>query len=525
VCGITGIISPSATECLSKIDVLTRSLAHRGDQPPATRTYAGAALGCARLAIVDRAYGSQPMETGSLSVVFNGEIYNHADLRSKLQAEGACFENGSDTEVLLHGYALWGETLLDRIEGMYAFVLVDRSNGTFLAARDPFGIKPLYYSHSQNSWFFSSEIHPLVAVNCEGIRPVPPGGFILNGEISGRTRYEVISPLPQRDLPLPDAIRNFKTKLGDSVLRHMPPDDLPVAIFLSGGIDSSAILFEAVQACNRNGWNPKEKLRAYSVGTRFSEDPDIASRLAAELGVPFSFEEIAVEDMIAAIPLTIRTIESFEPNHIRAGTTSLALARRVARDGFKVALLGEGADELLGGYEEFPAAFSAERNDDVEMLLRVFSGQLHRTQLRRVDRTAMAHGLEARVPFLDRRFVRYVLKVPTEYKVHKRGDGRVVGKHVLREAYRHLLPDYIVDRRKVPMGEGAGIGDNRPLGAFYEYCGGIVSDEEFKRAAAKHPEFKLRNKEEAHYFSLFRQSFGALTLAADRPRTNALQTT
>jgi asparagine synthase (glutamine-hydrolysing) len=526
MCGIAAIISLAKPKPLHEpITRLALSLIHRGDQPPAVKDYFWTALGCARLAIVDDQRGNQPMEVGTLSVVFNGEIYNHADLRTRLEALGVHFFSKCDTEVLLRSYTEWGDNFLDYIEGMYAFVLVDRQTNSFVAARDPFGIKPLYYARDDSAWYFASEIRPLFAIGLPEITPLLPGQIILNGKISVPVRYPELVPVPPQEFPLAIAIRRLREELGASVLRHLPSDDLPIAIFCSGGIDSSAILYEAVQQSKRARRRQNAKLVAYSIGTPGSEDHQLASRLAADLDVPFRFEEISPKQMVESIPLTVQTIESFEPNHIRAGTASIALARRVHGDGFKIALIGEGADELLGGYEEFAKALQSSTIQEVEALLRVFCAQLHRTQLRRVDRSTMAFGIEARVPFLDRALVRLIQKIPTEYKVYRRTDGRIVGKHVLREAYRNILPDYIVDRRKVPMGEGAGIGDNRAAGPFFEHCERIVSDNDFYVLKRKYPTFNLRNKEEAHYFSIFKNHLGPLLFAADRPRTNMLQTT
>jgi asparagine synthase (glutamine-hydrolysing) len=180
---------------------------------------------------------------------------------------------------------------------------------------------------------------------------------------------------------------------------------------------------------------------------------------------------------------------------------------------------------LLGGYEEFPHAAATDGVPGVEELLGIFSRQLYLTQLKRVDRTTMAFGIEGRVPFLDSRLTRLVRAMPTSHKVHRNAEGHFVGKFVLREAYRGLLPDRIVDRRKVPMGEGAGVGDNRPAGAFYELAETAVSDRAYDDAVSEFSEFGLRTKEDVEYFSIFRAEFGAIRLAANRPMTNSLKTT
>jgi asparagine synthase (glutamine-hydrolysing) len=139
VCGIAAIVGAASRQSgFGKMPVMLQHLAHRGDQPPTWKSYGSAALGSVRLAIVDVERGVQPMESRNLAITFNGEIYNHVELRNQLRAEGLSFATECDTEVLLQGYSRWGEGLLDRIEGMYAFVLVDLAASSFIAARDPF---------------------------------------------------------------------------------------------------------------------------------------------------------------------------------------------------------------------------------------------------------------------------------------------------------------------------------------------------------------------------------------------------
>jgi asparagine synthase (glutamine-hydrolysing) len=528
MCGIAAVISPSqAREHLDRIIDLTRSLEHRGDRVPKTRRLDGFALGCARLAIVDRPSGVQPFsdEGQRCCIVYNGEIYNHRELCEELTAAGFRFRTRCDTEVLLHGYLKWGVDLPNHLEGMYAFVIADRQERTFMAVRDPFGIKPLYYDIIDGNWYFSSEIFPLTRMVGSSVKALPPGSIVFNQEVKERVLCRHLAPLEPSEMPLDQAIQLTRAGLSSSVRRHLPPDDLKVAIFCSGGIDSSAILVEAVNACRDLGFTPSRKLAVYCVGSANSDDQQYASELAWKLGIPYRFEEIQVPEMVESIPLAIETMETFEPNHIRAGTTSIALARRVKDDNIKVALVGEGADELFGGYEEFPQALKTGGTEKVENLLTLFTGQLHRTQLRRVDRTTMAFGIEARVPFLDKRFTDFVFTIPTEFKVRRLSADVIVGKYVLREAYRGLLPQRIVDRRKVPMGEGAGVGDNRPMGPFHEFCEAALSDDRFAAIRQEFPEFHLRNKEEAYYFDLFHRRYGRLALAGMRPYTNVAKTT
>ena len=523
MCGIAAIIHPadraSRFEC---VDHMTKLLEHRGGGGVSVSSFDHASLGSARLPIVDPLMGNQPMQVGQLAIVFNGEIYNHNELRNELEDVGIGFASACDTEVIVHGFRHWGKALLPRLRGMYAFIIVDKLTGSHFAARDPFGIKPLYYAQNREAWHFSSEIAPLLDLPRSSIKTFPPGGFMIDGIIENIKKPKVAKT--QDDLPT--STDKFRQQFSASVERHLPPGDEPVAIFCSGGIDSSALAFEAAQACDRKGWNKRKKLALYSIGTPSAEDPIFAERLARTLDVPFFKEEIDAEQLVYTVGDAVEAIESFEPNHIRAGTASLALARRVHRDGFRIALLGEGADELLGGYEEFPDAVRRHAGHEAERLLELFTDQLHLTQLRRVDRTTMRYRIEARVPFLDDQLTRFIEALPLDHKIHRAADGTVTGKHILREAYRGRLPDEIVDRRKIPMGEGSGIGDNRPTsGLFDDHVGRQLPDEVYSHLVAAHPQFKLKTKEDAYYFSLFHRKFGDLPLAEERPATNVMATT
>ena len=518
MCGIAALYSIAESRVdVERLTSMVESLRHRGDRSPRIKHFGRAGLACARLAIIGREAGSQPFSDpgGNVWVVFNGEIYNHGELRAELEQSGRTFLSDCDTEVIVQGYQQWGPQITRRLKGMYAFVVFDSTKQECLAARDPFGIKPLYYALSDQQKAFSSEIYPLVKNGFRQVSAVPPGGYIYNGQVSGR----LLTPdLAAARMGFQEAKTQLRQLIQQSV-RRLLDTDLNVAVFCSGGIDSSVILYEAAQVL-------RDRATAYCVGTKDGDDWQYAEKLAKELGVKFRLVPIERSQMVESIAETIKIIESFEPNHIRAGTASVALAKAVSEDGIKVALVGEGADELLGGYEEFPDAVRNHRPiAEVEALFRRFIGELHKTQLQRVDRTTMAFGIEARVPFLEDDLARFILSIPLDLKVHRTDDGGVIPKYILREAYRGLLPDFIVDRRKIPMGEGAGIGDNRPQGPFYEYANSVITDDNLSALAKKYHAFNIRNKEEAHYFSLFVQRFGALALSQSRPMTNMLKTT
>ena len=496
-------------------DIVRRTLAalqHRGDQPPAMQAVKDGVLGCARLEITGGPMGAQPMRSrdGRITVIFNGEIYNWRALRSSLESDTP-FRTECDTEVLLHGYERWGHDLPGRLEGMFAFVIHDASSGEVFAARDSSGIKPLYLAKLRGGGMaFSSEIRALVE-HADEIEPVPPGCAYMHGRLAP---WPLRAQNDTRPADPDDAAGQFRDLLRASIEARCPPE-LPIAVYCSGGIDSSAVLLETARAA-------PGRTHAFCVGTDEAEDLGYARAVAAQVGVPLHVVSITTDDMLALVPETIRTIESFEPNHIRAGTANLALARAVGLQGFKVALVGEGADEILGGYEEFRLAATEK---DLNELFDRFAAELHRTQLQRVDRVNMRYAIEARVPYLDERLVRFVSRLPREFLVRPVSAGdRPTGKWILRHAYADDLGS-VAWRRKVPMGEGAGIGDNAPTGPFVEHANAHFDDASFRRIRDDYPEWHLRTREEAYYFSMFLLEFGPLRMTQSRPMTNLARTT
>ena len=431
MCGIAGNINVAGKVSAPAIHAMLLDMQHRGDTAPRVEDLTWAAIGCVRLKIVDVDCASQPMtdKDGLALIAFNGEIYNFLELKAELEELGRVFQYSSDTEVLLYAFLEWGKACLSRLQGMYAFVILDLRRRSYFAARDPLGIKPFYYGHNGNEWLFSSEIHPLTMSGVSDVRSLPGGAFVVDGIVSERTYLPELRPKPSS---FNDVRAILRSKIRESVRSHLQTD-FPVAVLCSGGIDSSIVLYEAFQA-------KPDLVTAFSVGTINAEDHVFAQRLASKLGIPFVFIEISEQEMVNGISQAVRCIESFEPNHIRAGTTGLALARAVKQHGFKIALLGEGADELFGGYGEFPTALREEGSlESVELLLRRFTEELQQTQLQRVDRTMMNSTIEGRVPFLHLPLVQFVQNDSDGIQGDK--DGRWAGgqqEYFARSLPRHL---------------------------------------------------------------------------------------
>ncbi len=512
MCGIAGAFSPDDKDMNGEVKGRLARLRHRGYRHFEMDGGPGWAIGANRLEILDREHGRQPKYSHDRRViaVLNGEIYNYHSLKHDLIAEGCVFESDTDTEVIAQGYRMWGEDLFARLDGMFALILWDAAERTFTVARDPVGVKPLYYVHDGLQVLFASEVKALLGCELE-IQEVPPG-HAMTGWRMDVLSYDRRKPcLISENLDENAAI--LRTLISEAVRKRVQTD-LPVAVFLSGGIDSSVVLYEA--ACHH------PDVTGFSIGLLMAEDVTAARNVCNELGVPHVHVPVTEQNLLELIPETVWTIESFEPNHIRGGTLSYLLAKAVSNAGYRVALCGEGADELFGGYREFGLAV-ASRSDDRELhaLFVRFLGELHRTQLQRVDRTAMRFTLEVRVPFLDKQILDLSAALPVEHKVALQEDGTVGDKRVLRAAYRGLLPNWVIKRPKVVLSLGAGFGSNGQEGPFYENGQRQVSEAELDMLRVGYPIFDLRTREEAYYFKVYLDRFGPLSLGQMRPLVNA----
>jgi asparagine synthase (glutamine-hydrolysing) len=378
VCGIAGAVvlgrgGPVTPEAARLAAAMLARLAHRGPDDEGAERHEGVVLGARRLSIIDLAGGHQPIADGAgrVAVAQNGELYNHAELAAELRAAGRRFRTRCDTEVLVHGYAEWGvEGLLARLRGMFAFAIHDRERGRLLLARDRFGEKPLFYARAGRRFLFASELTALLAsglvpfrvdrraLECvlavhyvpgelsavEGVRKLPPGHWL---ELDVRTgglavnEYWDLDP----DAPGPGDGREAEARVREGVavaVRRCLVADVPVGLFLSGGLDSSVLAAEA----RRQGAD----LATFSVGfddERLDESA-FAREMAAFLGGRHVEVRFRAAEALAALADAPRYLD--EPVGDPAALTVHLLAR-VARDGgVKVVLSGEGADELFGGY-------------------------------------------------------------------------------------------------------------------------------------------------------------------------------
>ena len=443
MCGIALIIgpNPNATVFGRMLD----AIAPRGD---VQETLSGDRyhLGTQRLKIVDRERAIQPWSSpdGRWAVCYNGEVYNFRSLRSELAGLGHVLRSDSDTEVILEAFLEWGEQAVHRLRGEFAFAVVDRAFDRVYLARDPLGVKPLYWSRFGGHLYVASELKSLVPVGGP-VTEIPPGhhGWGSPLEDPAVTAYVDLLTMGDGDEPITDvgqAAKLVRAALEDSI-RVRVDTDLTVGVILSGGLDSTLTLLHVREL--------HPKCVAFTIGTPGSDDVSYARRVTRELGVDHEVIELTPGDIhLSDVREAIRLSELTEYGDVINAVISRLLFARVHSSGVKVVLCGDGSDELFGGYEMY-------RQPDPVLRQRLFQHKLHnlgRTELQRVDRTSMGNGVETRVPFLDLALVRLAMRLPIELKLR---DGE--DKWILRHAFADILPDYVRQRPKNPLSHSSGL--------------------------------------------------------------------
>jgi asparagine synthase (glutamine-hydrolysing) len=376
MCGLAALFEPGRRFDPALLAGIEDDLFHRGPDSGGCVSEPGVALVFRRLAILDPgSQADQPMSdaSGRCSLVFNGEIYNYRALRRALEQEGVCLRTSGDTEVVLEGYLRWGEDVLGRLEGMFAFCLVDRERGVALAARDPLGIKPLYMTHTGTTVAFASEMRPLFCLcppqvdeealaelitfgwaagrlsNCQGIERLPGGTLVtvpLAGGVPTERRY--CDPLetlcPDSKLSRANAEERVHEALGESVKAHLA-SDVGYAVQLSGGVDSSL-----VAALAQEETAGKLASFAVSLGDHPYDEGRYREMVVQRYGLDHHEVAITAADYAQALPRAVRHMEGPLPH---GGCVTLMLLCERIRKHTKVVLTGEGADEMFGGYQRY----------------------------------------------------------------------------------------------------------------------------------------------------------------------------
>lgn len=526
MCGITGIFYTDSSEIISEalLRRMTSVLHHRGPDEGSLYVDGPAGLGHRRLSVIDLEGGRQPIfnEDRSMAIVFNGEIYNFRELRKNLLRKGHRFETQSDTEVIIHAYEAYGGECVHYLRGMFAFAIWDGKKRELFLARDRMGIKPLFYYWDGRKFIFASEIKsiledttvkreidftalddyltyqyiPAPKTILNGIRKLPPGySLTVSDQMLSEREYWDIVFEPKDSIGEADYAAGLLDKLHESVALHLITD-VPLGAFLSGGLDSSAVVGLMAELLD-------SPVNTVSIGFREADFDELHyARLVAQRFQTRSYEKI-VEANDSNILDTL--VWHFDEPLADPAMIPNYYVSQLARERMTVCLSGDGGDENFAGYTRFSkfvenfANFphSAEKlyfstksyltpemksllyqdwlkkslgDYDPFSIMKLYFDHasdwdpLSRVQyvetktylvddiLVKVDRTSMAHGLEVRVPFLDHELMEYVASIPSRYKLQN-GEG----KYILKKALRNILPSQILDRPKmgflVPLGK------------------------------------------------------------------------
>ncbi len=489
-----GIVAEHGTTDPAGLELMLSRLEHRGPDDCGWVGVGISWLGHRRLSIVDLGGGRQPLvnDGENMWLVGNGEIYNHEEVRAGLDPEHL-FVTDSDNEVALHVLVEHGPMGLAELNGMFAVVMA-ADDGRFVAARDPVGIKPLYWAQHDGRTRFASEMAAFDETWQPFVEPFPPGcawtpeGGIIRFAHAVPDDLEVFAGPTEPGAAAPPEILEGTRDALTSAVRRQLMGDVPVGVFLSGGLDSSLVAAIAARVLAERG----ERLQTFAVGTEDSPDLAAARLVAEHLDTDHHETLYTAADALAVMPIAVRAIESFDPALVRSAVPNFLLSQFTAQH-VKVVLTGEGADELFAGYEYLRDFTDADLLHD-ELVRTVES--LHNLNLQRCDRVTMAHGLEARVPFLDREVIEWALRLPAGFKLAGPGQPE---KRLLREAFDGWLPDALLWRDKAEFGDGSGAADVLTAAIEAEVA---VADFENERGLVTPP---LRTREELAYYRIFRK--------------------
>lgn len=508
MCGIFGIldIKTDPIELRSKALELAKLLRHRGPDWSGVWNNDRAILCHERLAIVDVDTGAQPLVNNAENHVLavNGEIYNHKQLAQDLPTPYA-FKTRSDCEVILPLYAEYGVEFIDKLSGMFAFVLYDKERDSYLVARDHMGIIPLYTGYDEHGNFYvASEMKALVPV-CKTVQEFPPGHYMWSktGEI---TKYY------QRDWMNYDSVKDntsdlpeLKAAFEKAVKSHLM-SDVPYAVLLSGGLDSSLVSAVAAQYVAKrvedndqsDAWWPR--LHSFAVGLKGAPDLVAAQKVADMIGTVHHEIHFTIQEGLDAIRDVIYQLETYDTTTIRAATPMYLMTRKIKAMGIKMVLSGEGSDEIFGGYLYFHKAPNAKEfhEETVRKLDR-----LHMFDCARANKATSAWGVEARVPFLDKEFMDVAMRLNPQDKMCL--DGKME-KWILRKAFDDgsTLPAEVLWRQKEQFGDGVGYSW---IDSIRDYVETQVTDQQLATAEFRFPINTPDTKEGYYYRTIFEQFF------------------
>ena len=447
-------------------------------------------LGFGRLAIMGvTPEGMQPFEREGSLVVCNGELYGFRPVRAELQAEGYTFQSDSDCEIILPLYEKYGLEMFRRLDAEFAMILYDARKKWLIAARDPIGIRPLFYGYSESGAIaFASEAKNLVGL-CKKIYPFPIGSYYCNGRF---VRYCDIADTPayNRD-EMPVILKNIREKLVAGVEKRLDADT-PVGFLLSGGLDSSLVCAIAAKKL-------RKPIRTFAIGMSGDAiDLKYARQTAEYLGADHTDVIIDKDTVLSALEDVVAMLGTWDITTIRASVGMYLVCKYIhEHTDIRVLLTGEISDELFGykytDYAPSAAAFQAESQKRVR--------ELYMYDVLRADRSISVNSLEARVPFGDLDFVKYVMSIDPARKLNTYGKG----KYLLRKAFEgNWLPENILWREKAAFSDAVG---HSMVDILKEYAEEKYTDRDFAERSGRYTYCRPFTKESLLYRELFEKYY------------------
>ncbi|MCI9127994.1 MAG: asparagine synthase B [Eubacterium sp.] len=447
-------------------------------------------LGFHRLAIMGlHPEGMQPFCLEKNYLVCNGEIYGFEKMKKDL-SEKYTFKSESDCEILLPLYKEYGVKMFEMLDAEFALILYDGETGQYIAARDPIGIRPLYYGYDRSGTIlFASEAKNLIGLT-DKIMTFPPGYYYNDGKFICYCDITKIGAVIRDDLET--ICNNIREKLIFGVEKRLVAD-AKVGFLLSGGLDSSLVCAIAAK-------KSKEPIKTFAIGMNEDAiDLKYAKQVAEYIGSTHIEIIITKDDVISALEHVIYILGTFDITTIRASIGMYLICKAIHETtDIRVLLTGEISDELFGyKYTDFAPSAEAFQEESKKRIR-----ELHMYDVLRADRCISVNSLEARVPFGDLDFVKYVMAIDPELKLNKYGKGKYLLRHAFED--RGYLPDEILWREKAAFSDAVG---HSMVDYLKEFAGNVYTDEDFRASCEKYTHAKPFTKESLLYREIFEKYY------------------
>lgn len=488
MCSIMGWCSKDAA--LDKFNEALAKTASRGPDMTRTIDTGYGFLGFNRLSIMGLTEaGMQPFELNGSYVVCNGEIYGFEALKNDLIAKGYSFKSDSDCEILLPMYFEYGVDMFEKLDAEFACIIFDNRTHEYIAARDPIGIRPLFYGYdSEGAILFASEAKNLVGI-CDKIIAFPPGHYYKDGQFIQYRDITEVKEVVTDDLET--ICKNIHDKLTAGIVKRLVSDS-KVGFLLSGGLDSSLVCAVAAKVSSK-------PIRTFAIGMDIDAiDLKYARIVADYIGSEHTEVIISRDDVIAALEPVIAMLGTYDITTIRASIGMYLVCKAIHETtDIKVLLTGEISDELFGyKYTDFAPSAEAFQQEAVKRIR-----ELYMYDVLRADRCISVNSLEARVPFGDLDFASYVMSIDPAKKINTYNKGKYLLRHAFEGDY---LPEEILMREKAAFSDAVG---HSMVDDLKEYAESCYTDAEFEEKRKKYTHAQPFTKESLLYREIFEKYY------------------